>query len=125
MTQEPQNSPNDATGAYIEPGSENIQLIYILYLVGLAVGLTSVIGVVMAYLNRGKSSGWVETHYTYQIRTFWMALLYSLASFLLMVIFIGFITIFLTVIWYIIRCIKGMQLSSRKEAVPDPQTFLW
>ncbi|MEP3280203.1 MAG: DUF4870 domain-containing protein [Stappiaceae bacterium] len=125
MTNEPQNSPNDFTGTYIEPGSENIQLVYILYLVGLAVGLTSIIGVIMAYLNRGKSSGWVESHYTYQIRTFWLGFLYSLISVALMFLVIGFVTIFLTVIWYIVRCIKGMQYSSRKEMVPNPETYLW
>ena len=39
----------------------------------------------MAYINRGQAAGtWAESHYTYQIRTFWIGLLYSCISILLM-----------------------------------------
>lgn len=81
----PQAPPPRETDRWLEPGKVNVQVIYVLYLVAFAVGITSVIGVVLAYLNRGKGAPWVQTHYTWAIRTFWIALLFGLISALLMV----------------------------------------
>ena len=63
------------TDRWLEPGPTNVQIIYILYLVGFVIGVTAIIGLVIAYINRGKAGGWIETHYTWLIRTFWIALL--------------------------------------------------
>ena len=41
--------------------------IYILYLVGLVFGITSIIGIVMAYLNQNDSPEWLKSHYRFQI----------------------------------------------------------
>ena len=97
----PQSS--DSPSGYVEPGKDNVQLIYILYLVGFVIGITVLIGVIMAYINRGQASNWARSHYTYLIRTFWIGLLYGIASFLLAFIIIGFATAVLTAIWIIIR----------------------
>ena len=43
------------TDKWLEPGKANLQAIYILYLVSLLTGITAIIGVVLAYMNRGKS----------------------------------------------------------------------
>ena len=119
----PQSS--DSPSGYVEPGKDNVQLIYILYLVGFVIGITVLIGVIMAYLNRGQASNWAQSHYTYLIRTFWIGLLYGIASFLLAFIIIGFATAVLTAIWIIIRCVKGLQLAGRRESVPNPGTWVW
>ena len=37
--------------------------VYILYLVSLLVGITSIVGVIMAYVNRSDAPEWVQTHY--------------------------------------------------------------
>ena len=108
--------PNAGPSGYVEPGKDNVQLIYILYLVAFVVGITMLVGVVMAYLNRGQAPGWAESHYTFLIRTFWIGLLYGLASFVLAFILIGFATAALTAIWIIV---------GRREPVPDPSTWLW
>ncbi|MEO1226464.1 MAG: hypothetical protein AAFX92_19770 [Pseudomonadota bacterium] len=117
--------PNDSPSGYVEPGKDNVQLIYILYLVGFVIGITVLIGVIMAYINRGQASGWAQSHYTYLIRTFWIGLLYGIASFLLAFIIIGFATAVLTAIWMIIRCVKGLQFAGRRDPVPNPETWLW
>lgn len=117
------SSPNPA--GYVEPGKDNVQLIYILYLVGFVVGITMLVGVVMAYINRGQASGWAESHYTFLIRTFWIGLLFGLVSFVLAFVLIGFVTAFLTAIWIIIRCVKGLQLVGRREPIPDPTSWMW
>jgi uncharacterized membrane protein len=39
------------------------------------IGISGIVGIVLAYLNRGKSEAWLESHYTWAIRTFWIGLL--------------------------------------------------
>ncbi|MCW2308126.1 DUF4870 family protein [Rhodobium gokarnense] len=113
---------SDDLSGYMEPGAKNVTLIYILYLVGFVLGITPLIGVVIAYLNRGRG-GWADTHYTFQIRTFWISLLFGFISFLLTFLFIGFLLMILVAVWVIIRCIKGLQAASNGEPIPDPQTW--
>ena len=104
---------------------DTANIIYILYLVSLIVGITGIVGVVMAYVNRTGAPEWVLTHYRFQIRTFWIGLLYSLISLVCVLIIIGFFMGVLTVIWLIVRCAKGMQLVSRGAPYPAPATWLW
>lgn len=115
---------SDAAG-YLEAGGKNATLVYILYLVSIFFGFTMLVGVIFAYLNRHKSGDWVDTHYTFQIRTFWIGLLGSLVGVLLTFVVIGIFLLIALLIWMIIRCIKGLQLASRGEPVPDPQTWLF
>lgn len=99
-------------------------LIYILYLVGIAIPILPLVAVVLAYLFRGGATGWLESHYTYLIRTFWIGLLYSILAMILMVVFIGWLVYVAVVVWLVVRCVKGMQLLSKREPVPDPQTWM-
>jgi uncharacterized membrane protein len=39
-------------------------------MVCLLFGITGVIGVVMAYINKDDAAEWLKTHYQFQIRTF-------------------------------------------------------
>ncbi|RCS25163.1 hypothetical protein DUT91_03805 [Phyllobacterium salinisoli] len=112
------------TGGWLEPGAQNIQAIYFLYLAGLAIGVTPLIGIVMAYLNRGKAGGWIETHYSWAIRTFWIGIFYGFIATLLMVVGIGFLLIPVVIIWLIVRCIVGLQAVSRGEALKNPQSWI-
>lgn len=121
MPNEPVQSPTDN---WLEPGKTNIQLIYILYLVSFVVGITSIVGVVMAYLNQDKAMGWMQSHYTWAIRTFWIGILYGVISLLLTVVFIGFLGMLATVIWVIIRCVVGLQKAANREPIDDPRKWL-
>ncbi len=125
-TPEPQPAaqPHRQTDRWLEPGVTNIQVIYILYLVGFIVGITPLIGIVMAYINRGKDGGWIETHYTWAIRTFWIAVLGTVVSVLLMLVVIGFLLGIAVAIWFIVRCIVGLQAVSRGEPIKNPQSWM-
>lgn len=124
MTDTQPTPPQRETDRWLEPGKTNIQIIYVLYLVSLIVGITAIIGVAIAYLNRGKAGGWAESHYTWAIRTFWIGLLFSLVSAFLMVIGIGFLLFLAVAVWAIIRVVKGLQKAGRSEAIDDPETWL-
>lgn len=108
----------------LEPGKSNIQLIYVLYLAGFVVGITPLIGLVVAYLNRGKGGGWEESHYTYAIRTFWIGLFYSFISLILTFLVVGIIGFVATAVWTIVRCVIGLQKAGRSEAIINPQGWL-
>jgi uncharacterized membrane protein len=53
--------------------------------------VTSIIGVIMAYVYRADVPEWVATHYRFQIRTFWTGLLYAFLSVLTAIIIVGFL----------------------------------
>jgi uncharacterized membrane protein len=112
------------TDRWLDPGPTNVQVIYILYLAGLVVGISGIVGIVLAYMNRGKAGGFVESHYTWLIRTFWIGLIYALVSFVLMMVFIGFILMFAVAVWFIVRCIIGLQALGRGEPIKNPESWL-
>jgi uncharacterized membrane protein len=120
----PSPQPKRETDRWLEPGKTNIQVIYGLYLASLVIGITAIIGVVIAYMNRGKTGGWVETHYTWAIRTFWIGILYAFASAVLMIVGIGFLLFFAVAIWAIVRCVIGLQKAARDEAIDNPESWL-
>jgi uncharacterized membrane protein/Na+-translocating ferredoxin:NAD+ oxidoreductase RnfC subunit len=86
---DPRQSEKRETDRWLEPGKLNLQVIYILYLASFAIGITGIVGIVLAHLNRGKSEAWLESHYTWAIRTFWLGVLGSLISFFLFFVIIG------------------------------------
>ena len=121
-----QNQPEEAqkTDGWFEPGPTNIQVIYILYLVSFVIGISALVGIVLAYMNRGKANGWLETHYTWAIRTFWIGLLLGFVSALLMIVGIGFLLMIALAIWVVVRCVIGLQAVGRREPIKNPQSWL-
>ena len=125
MTDNPNNAPISIDG-WLEPGPKNAQMIYVLYFLGFFFGgVPTIIGLVMAYLNRGKTAALTATHYTWLIRSFWIGMLYGFVSMLLMFVGIGFLLFFAIAIWMIIRLVKGLQLLSKNAAIPNPQSWLF
>ena len=116
----PQKSQFDR---WLEPGPLNVQVIYVLYLLGFVIGISAIVGLVFAYINRGKAGGWIETHYTWAIRTFRIAVLGFLVSALLMLLIVGFVLAFAVAVWVIVRCIVGLQAVNRGEAIRNPESW--
>ena len=113
-----------AEGAF-DRSATNVNVVYYLYLASVVVGITAIVGVIMAYMNRGPGADWLDSHYTYQIRTFWIGLLYSVIGLALTFIIIGFLVLLFVLIWWVVRCIKGLQLAGARQPVPDPATWMW
>jgi uncharacterized membrane protein len=112
-----------------EPANEAAKaakLVYVLYLFSpLTGGITLLIGLVIAYLNRGDSPAWVGDHFTYQIRTFWIGLLYSLVAAVLVSVLIGWLVSLVVLVWFIVRCVKGYQRIDRDESPADVETWFF
>jgi uncharacterized membrane protein len=96
-------------------------IVYILYLV--PGGLTHIIGLILAYVSREGAPDWLKSHYTLQIRTFWMALLYFSVSILLCIVLIGIPMLIAVIAWFYIRCILGLIRLSNNEPYPTPLSW--
>jgi len=101
------------------------KLIYILFLANIIIPFLGLIGVVMAYVNKADAPEWLHSHYHFQIRTFWIGLLYFFIGAILTMIIIGYLVILFTVIWMIIRCVKGMKYLDAGQAYPKPTTWMF
>ena len=113
-------------GGWHDPAEgEAAKIVYVLYLTSLIFGLTGLIGVVMAYVNRAGAAEWVGTHYRLQIRTFWIGLLYGLVSLLTAILLVGFLLAAFTLVWWIVRCVKGLKLLAAGAPYDRPETWLW
>ena len=99
--------------------------VYILYLVGLVFGITFLIGVVLAYVSRGSAPGWLASHYSFQIRTFWIGFLFTVVSILTTFIFVGYLLLLLSVIWLIVRCAKGISALNRRQPIGNVETWMF
>lgn len=87
-------------------------------------GIPSIVAVIMNYARQSEVRGtFLESHFRWQIRTFWFALLWSIVvaaiSAVLLIVLIGFATWFVGVIavglWVIYRVARGwLRLRDRK-----------
>ena len=86
-------------------------------------GWPSIIGVILNYVKRGDAAGtFLETHFRWQIRTFWLALLWAVIGALAFVSLIGIpfaIVIWvLTGIWVLYRIARGWIALSNGRSMP-------
>lgn len=116
---------NEAQTATAPVSTTTAKIVYILYIVGLFFGITGLIGVVMAYVNKSDSPDWLASHYQFQIRTFWIGFLYLVVGSLLSVIIIGWFVILFWVVWLIVRCIKGMKSLDANQPHPNPTGWMF
>ena len=119
-------------------------VIYGLYLVGPFTGfLTTLIGLIIAYAQRGGAGPRMETHYTLLIRTFWLTIGWFLVGLgltivggLLSIVLVGIPALALGLIilgvfgpvilvWKYIRLVIGVSYLARDEAYPRPMSWLF
>lgn len=108
----------EITPEQAETNNKNItQLIYALYAASLLVGLTALVAIILNYVKRDDVANTMyESHFRWQIRTFWFGLLWSVLAFISVLTIIGpFIAFPIVYVWYIYRIVKGwIRLSEGK-----------
>ena len=85
--------------------------------------LPSILAVILNYARRSETRGtWLESHFNWQIRTFWFALLWVLIAVLLALTLIGLpLTIFILVgltLWVIYRIGRGWLTLNDQRTIP-------
>ena len=125
MTENPKPAPTGNIGPETARGTDMLLVTYICYIISVVFGITAILGVVIAYLKRGEETeSWRVSHYTWLIRTFWIGLLYGVIGTVLTAIGIGILILFATVVWFIIRVVKGWMRYAKEEPVENVESWL-
>jgi uncharacterized membrane protein len=83
-------------------------VVYALQAAGFLVGITWIVAVVIDYVKRDEAKGtWLESHFSWQIRTFWWGLLWGALGVITFVILIGWLILIADTVWIIYRIVKG------------------
>ena len=113
--------------AIIEPNEAQMkslksltQAVYILYALSYFAGITAIVGIIINNVKKDEVAGtWLESHFRWQIRTFWFGLLWAVIGVMTAFILIGFAVLFANFCWIIYRIVKGwLNLNDSK-----PMTF--
>ena len=113
-------------------------VVYALYLLGFTNGLTFLVGLIVAYVNRETAGPINASHYTFAIRTFWLSIWWFLVG--LGLVFVGLALLVLLIgipimilggtilgaisVWFVVRTILGLVYLLKGEAYPRPRTWL-
>ena len=106
------------SGSPAADGSGNAKIVYFLYLAAIA-------GVIIAYVSRKDAAAWAADHYRFQIRTFWIGLLFGAIGAATSIILVGWLVLLAALIWWIVRSVKGLQYLGQSEPHPKVTSWLW
>jgi len=83
-------------------------VIYALYALALFAGITAIVAIVLNYIKLDDARGtWLESHFRWQIRTFWWSVVWFVLGALTWIILIGWVVLGVASIWFIYRIAKG------------------
>ena len=86
-------------------------------------GLTGLVAIILNYIKRSDAAGTpYEDHFTWQIRTFWWAVLGHVIGFATIWIGIGFLILAAVSIWTLYRIIKGWLYLYEDKAI-EPRAW--
>jgi uncharacterized membrane protein len=91
-------------------------VIYALYAISLLAGITCLVAIVMNYVKKDDVAGtFLESHFRWQIRTFWFSLLWGVLGVITFIIIIGWFILMADLVWFIYRIVKGwLRLNENK-----------
>jgi uncharacterized membrane protein len=70
--------------------------------------IPAIVAVVINYVKRDDAAGtWLASHFRWQIRTFWFALIWGIVGVATLVILVGFVVLMAVGVWLIYRLVKG------------------
>lgn len=83
-------------------------VVYALYALSWVTGITALVAIIINYVKRDDARGTLyESHFTWQIRTFWWSLAWTLLGVLTMFILVGFLVMGVAAVWSIYRLVRG------------------
>lgn len=84
-------------------------IVYLLQILSFAFGgITLIVGIIINYLKRADVQGtWLESHFTWQITTFWYILALVILGVLTFRVLIGYILLILAAIVLVYRVFRG------------------
>lgn len=87
-------------------------------------GWPSIVALILNYFNRDATRGtYLESHFRWQIRTFWLAFLWLLLGVALVVTVIGiplaWVLLVVVGLWVLYRMLRGLARLMDEETMPD------
>ncbi|MDR1936110.1 MAG: hypothetical protein LBS49_11140 [Candidatus Accumulibacter sp.] len=91
-------------------------VIYALYAASFFVGVTAIVAIVMNYVKKDDMAGtFLESHFRWQIRTFWFGLLWGVLGYITVLLVFGWLILAANGVWMIYRIVKGwLRLNDNK-----------
>ncbi|MHB8727760.1 MAG: DUF4870 family protein [Sulfuricaulis sp.] len=92
-------------------------VVYALQAVSFLLGVTYIVALIVNYVKLEDAQGtWLESHFRWQIRTFWFSLLWFVLGGVTFFFIIGYFILTANGIWIIYRIIKGwLRLNDGKQ----------
>lgn len=82
-------------------------------------GLALFAGIIINYVRRDDVRGtWLESHFRWQIRTFWFTLLWTVCGVATVFFLIGWIILTTAGLWLIYRIVRGWLYLSESKPMP-------
>jgi uncharacterized membrane protein len=106
-------------------GKQLALIVYILYLVAYFTGITALIGVIIAHVQIGSADPFLASHYRFQIRTFWIGILYIVIGTILTFVVVGIAVLLWWFVWSLVRNIKGALALNENKPIANPQSWLF
>jgi len=86
-------------------------VIYALYAASFLLVITAIVAIVINYVKKGDVTGtFLESHFRWQIRTFWFGLLWGVLGAIASLVIVGWFVLVANVVWIIYRIVKGWLL---------------
>jgi uncharacterized membrane protein len=83
-------------------------VIYALYAASFLLGITAIVAIVINYVKKGDVAGtFLESHFRWQIRTFWFGLLWGVLGAIASLVIVGWFVLLANLVWIIYRIVKG------------------
>ncbi len=116
----------NASSAAVAPkpaeGDASTTLAMVSYILAFIPGL-ALVGFILAIVNMSSKPDWLATHYRWQVRTILIGLLFSLIGAVLLFVAVGGFVLLATVVWFIVRYVKGISALNRREAVENVERW--
>lgn len=102
-------------------------IISLLYIGSFLMGITTIIGVILAYVWNGEAhESWQDSHYRYHIRTFWMGFVWTgvaVIGSIITLFLLAWILFPLVAVWFAARAVKSLLAAQKQEPVNNVTTW--
>ena len=105
-----------------------VLIVYLLYFAAYIFGITALIGVIIAHIRFPDATLLLRSHYQFQIRTFWIGLLYLVVGgFLAYASFpvIGVAVLIWWLVWSLIRNTNGLLVLNENKPIQEPTSWMF
>jgi|TARA_A100001391_G_scaffold21395_1_gene11850 uncharacterized membrane protein len=121
-----QNINQESSMTESTQASQNtVKLVYLLFIANILIQFLGFVAVVIAYINKDDAAAWLQSHYQFQIRTFWIGFLYLFIGVLFAFFLVGYMVLLFWVVWVVVRCVKGMKYLDQQQPHPNPTSWLF